>query len=72
MHCKVSEDEKHFLLKCDINASERPCFYEKISRSCDEFICLNDDQKFSFVLTNVNSQYLTWLGEFLYRSFEKK
>ena len=40
--------------------------------SFDEFIYLNDDEKFSFVLTSVNSQYLSWLGEFLYRSFEKR
>ena len=26
---------------------------------------LNDDEKLSFVLTNVNSQYLSWLGEFI-------
>ena len=71
VHCKVIEDEKQFLLKCDVNAFERQCFYEKISRVFDEFIYLNDDEKFSFVLTSVNSQYLSWLGEFLYRSFEK-
>ena len=39
--------------------------------SFDEFIYLNDDEQFSFVLTSVNSQYLSWLGKFLYRSFEK-
>ena len=72
VHCKVIEDEKHFLLKCDINAFERQCFYEKISRVFYEFIYLNDDEKFSIVLTSVNSQYLSWLGEFLYRSFEKR
>ena len=72
VHCKVIADEKHFLLKCDINAFERQCFFEKVSRSCDEFIYLNDEEKFSFVLTNANSQYLSWLGEFLYRSFEKR
>ena len=72
VHCKVIEDEKHFLLKCDINAFERQYFYEKISRVFDEFIYLNDDEKFSFVLTSVNSQYSSWLGEFLYRSFEKR
>ena len=68
MHCK---DEKHFLLTCDISAFERQRFYEKISRSFDEFIYLNDDEKFLFVLTSVNSQYLSWFGEFLYQSFEK-
>ena len=72
VHCKIIKDEKHFLLKCDINAFERQCFYENISRSFDEFIYLNDDETFSFVLTSVNSQYLSWLGEFLYRSFEKR
>ena len=32
VHCKVIEHEKHFLLQCDINAFERQCFYEKISK----------------------------------------
>ena len=63
VHCKVVEDETRFLLKCYINAFERQCFYEKISRGFD-------DEKFSFVSTSVNSQYLSWLIEFLYRSFE--
>ena len=69
VHCK---DEKHFLLKCDISAFERQCFYEKMSRSFDEFLYLNDDEKVLFVLASVNSQYLSWLGEFLYKSFEKR
>ena len=64
VHSKVIEDEQHFLLKCDINAFERQCFYVKISWSCHEFIYLNDEEKFLFVLTSVNSQYWTWLGDF--------
>ena len=38
VHCKVIEDEKHFLLKCDINAFERQCFYEQISVLMSLFI----------------------------------
>ena len=72
VHCKVIEDEKHFLLKCDVNAFERQCFYEEISGSCDEFIYLNDEEKLLLVLKNVNSQYLSWLCESISQSFEKR
>ena len=50
VHCKVMEDDKHFLLNCDINAFGKQCFFEKISESFDEFIYLNNDEKFPFVL----------------------
>ena len=64
VHCQVIEDEKHFLLKCGIDTLEKQCFYENI--------CLNDEENLFFVLTNVNSQYVYWLGEFLYLAVEKR
>ena len=42
LHCNVIEDEKHFLLNCHINASERENFFHKVSRIDDRFLSLND------------------------------
>ena len=70
--CDVIEDEKHFLLICDMNKPEREYFFHKISRVYDGFMYLNDEEKFSFILTNNDPQCLSWLGDFLYRSFEKR
>ena len=70
--CDVIEDEKHILLICDMNKPEREYFFHKISRVYDGFVYLNDEEKFSFILTNNDPQCLSWLGDFLYRSFEKR
>ena len=70
--CDVIEDEKHFLLMCEMNMPEREYFFQKISRVYDGFTDLNNEQKFSFILTNNDPQCLSWLGDFLYRSFEKR
>ena len=72
LHCNVIEDEKHFLLSCHINASERENFFHKISRIDDMFLSLNDEGKFSYILTNCNPQCLKWFGEFIHYSFEKR
>ena len=70
--CDVIEDEKHFLLICDMNMPEREYFFHKISRLYDGFMYLNDEEKLSFILTNNDPQCLSWLGDFPYRSFEKR
>ena len=36
--CDVIEDEKHFLLICDMNKPEREYFFHKISRVYDGFM----------------------------------
>ena len=53
-HCNVVEDEKHFLLNCYINASEREYFFHKISKIDDRFLSLKDEEKFSHIMTNCN------------------
>ena len=70
--CDVIEDEKHILLICDMNKPQREYFFHKISRVYDGFVYLNDEEKFSFILTNNDPQCLSWLGDFLCRSFEKR
>ena len=70
--CHEIEDEKHFLLNCLMNAPERERFYNKITCIYHGFAHLDDDEKFLYILNNKNPSCLTWLGEFLYRSFLKR
>ena len=70
--CDVIEDEKHFFLMCDMNMEEREYFFQKIYRVYAGFTCLNNEKKFSLILNNDDPQCLSWLGEFLHRSFEKR
>ena len=44
--CGVIEDEKHFLLNCYVNFTDREYFFHKILQNYDSFINLNDDEKF--------------------------
>ena len=71
LHHVVVEDEKDFLLNCYVNAAEIEYFFDKTSEIYDRFLSLNDD-KFSHILTNYNPQCVTWFGEFIHDSFEKK
>ena len=72
LFCGVIEDEKHYLLNCCVNVTEREYFFHKISHIHDRFMGLNDEEKFLYTLTNRNPQCLTWFDEFVYRSFEKR
>ena len=70
--CHEMRDERHFFIHCSINAREREDFFEKIIRNDDDFRYLGDEEKFIYILKNTNKNCLTWLGEFLYRSFLKR
>ena len=54
LFCGVIEDEKHFLLNCCVNVTDREYFYHKISHIHDRFMGLNDEEKFIYILTNRN------------------
>ena len=49
--CNVIEDEKHFVLKCSLNISERIDLYTKVSRIYPDFDKMTDDDKFTLLLT---------------------
>ena len=68
--CNVIEDEKHLLLKCSINLSERINLYSKLSRIYPDFVQMTDDDKFALVMTATCAQTLTLLGKCVYRSFK--
>ena len=46
--------------------------YDKISGIYSNFIHLNDEDKFIFLMTNTDHRILNWLGKFVYQSFQIK
>ena len=44
--------------------------YDKISGIYSNFIHLNDEDKFIFLMTNTDRRILNWLGKFVYQSFQ--
>ena len=62
--CKEIDGEKHFVLECHINKSERDCFFNKLVSLYNDFMCLDANVKFIFIMTNCDPQCLNWLGKF--------
>ena len=70
--CDVTEDEIHFLLNCVEYGNVRDDFYAKVENKCVGFSSLNDNEKYSFLMTNRDPYILVWLGKFLYQFFIKR
>ena len=70
--CNIVEDELHFLIKCSLFDEERTILFSKISEILPNFISLADPNKFVFLLTNIEEKILTWVGKFIYESFNKR
>ena len=50
----------------------RDDFYAKVENRCIGFGSLNDNQKYSFLMTNTDPYILVWLGKFIYQIFIKR
>ena len=70
--CDVTEDEIHFLLNCLEYGNMRDDFYTKVENSCVGVGSLNDNEKYSFLMTNTDPYILVWLGKFIYHFFIKR
>ena len=70
--CNVTEDEIHFLLNCVEYGKMRDDFYAKVKNKYIDFIGLNDNEKYSFLMTNADPYILVWLGKFIYHIFIKR
>ena len=58
--CKAeTEDEIHFILKCDRLASERPKMIENINQSSTVFNLLEENSKLKFILSNNDHDIIT-------------
>ena len=68
----VTEDEIHFLLNCVEYGKMRDDFYAKVKNRYVDFIGLNENEKYSFLMTNADPYILVWLGKFIYHIFIKR
>ena len=68
--CHILEDERHFLIKCNINQAERENLFSKLTHIAPNFIHMTDEEKFIVLMCNKDQQILTWVGKFIYKSFE--
>ena len=70
--CNCVDDELHFITACAVNVNERRALYDKLTDKFPEFEHLCDLEKFVFLFTFDDTQMLSWLGKFLYKSFWSK
>ena len=58
-------------MECQINKSEKDCFFNKLVSIYNDFMCLDANVKFSFIITVTHS---AWIGLdiFLQESFKRK
>ena len=68
--CKTVEDEFHFIMECECNSELRHGLFDKMSNQYKIFVELNQLEKFIYLFTLEDNQALTWLGKFIYKSFE--
>ena len=54
---------------CTINRTERKIIYEKNCLKFPKFFQLKDEKNFIFLFTFEDTQTLSWLGKYLYKSF---
>ena len=50
----------------------RDDFYAKVKNRYVDFIGLNENEKYSFLMTNADPYILVWLGKFIYHIFIKR
>ena len=67
--CRTLEDEKHFLITCELYHRERT-FFDKLRNIHPEFDQLIEQDKFIFLMTTVDQQTLAWLGQFVNTAFK--
>ena len=64
--CHILEDERHFLIECNINQVERENLFSKLTHIAPNFIHMTDEENFIFLMCNKDQQILTWVGKFIY------
>ena len=68
--CGILEDETHFLIHCSLYKREREVLFSNVLKIHPGFSDMSDENKFVFLLENTDQQVLTWVGKFIYKSFE--
>lgn len=65
---KTVDDEKHFLLSCNLIKEERKVLYELINKSCKNFHNLDSDNKLIWLMTNEDVQILIHVSKMILRA----
>ena len=68
----ILEDEKHFLVECIVNKTERDISFSKVEHLFQTFSYLDKEEKFIFLLNSKDQQVLTWVGKFIYNSYKTR
>ena len=72
-NCYEIEDEFHFLIECKLYSNERNALFDKICRtSLPDFVLLDNNAKFVYLLTCEDPQTMSLIGKFIYYSFQKR
>ena len=66
------EDEYHFVMECKTNCDFRKTFLNKLKERNRNFAALNQREQFVYIFTNEDNMSLTWLGKFIYKSFQRR
>ena len=72
MPVKKVEDEFHFMMECKSNSDHRQTFINKLTTRCPNFADLSQREQFVYMFTNEDNMSLTWLGKFIYKSFQRR
>ena len=70
--CKKIEDEYHFVMECKTNCDFRETFLNKLKERNRNFATLSQREQFVYIFTNEDNMSLTWLGKFIYKSFQRR
>ena len=68
--CKTLEDEIHFICDCGLYSENRKTFFAKVKTINSFFDHLDSKEKFIFLFSSDNTFLLTWLGQFIFESYE--
>ena len=66
------ENETHFLISCPIDHEERQTLITQVSSLYPQFLDMDEQHAFLFLITNEDPNILTWTGKFIYSAFVKR
>ena len=72
LFCPHALDEKHFLVECIVNKTDRDILFSKVGRLFPNVSSLDGDEKCIFLLNSNYQQVLTWVGKFIYNLFKTR
>ena len=68
--CGILEDETHFRIYNSPYKRKREIVFFNVLKIHLRFFDISDENKFVFLLGNTDQQVLTWVSEFIYKSFK--